>query len=97
MIQDTSFAATRALKGLNRDDFLDFAQWAFGADGLPKLQVMAYGDFSFGGRFAKHNVIFCRSPDGYRQLTRKDVPAWDLLQKNMDMLTACPHDRLMES
>jgi hypothetical protein len=26
-----------------------FSHWAFGADGIPSLQVLAYGDFSFKG------------------------------------------------
>lgn len=95
ILQDTSSVANRALKGKTRDAFFDFAQWAFSPDGLPQLQVMAYGDFSFDGRFAKYNVILCRSHDGYRPLTRKDVPAWDLLQANMDMLSACPYDPIM--
>jgi len=40
--------------------FLSFAKWAFGADGIPSLQVIAYGDFSFGSRFKLQNHIFCR-------------------------------------
>jgi hypothetical protein len=27
-------------------DVRDFAKWEFGADGLPELQVLAFGDFA---------------------------------------------------
>jgi hypothetical protein len=39
---------------------LPFAHWAFGADGIPSLQVLAYGDFSFEGRFGSKSHILCR-------------------------------------
>jgi hypothetical protein len=42
ILQDASFVS-RALKDKTQDAFLDFADWAFSADGLPKLQVVAYG------------------------------------------------------
>lgn len=41
-------------------NLLPFAHWAFGADGIPSLQVLAYGDFSFEDRFKWKNHIFCR-------------------------------------
>lgn len=41
-------------------NLLPFARWAFGADGIPSLQVLAYGDFSFDGRFEAKNHILCR-------------------------------------
>src|SRR6266498_2216571 len=43
-----------------RRNLLPFAHWAFGADGIPSLQVLAYGDFSFEGRFGSKNYILCR-------------------------------------
>ena len=45
--------------GIPRDE-LAFAHWAFGPDGLTTLQVLALGDFSFRGRFADDQVLFCR-------------------------------------
>ncbi len=42
------------------EDLLEFASWVFGNEGIPSLQVLAYGDFSFGGRFENHSFIFCR-------------------------------------
>jgi hypothetical protein len=41
-------------------NLLLFPQWAFGADGIPSIQVLAYGDFSFKGRFRWENHILCR-------------------------------------
>ncbi|KAH8679710.1 hypothetical protein BGZ60DRAFT_235687 [Tricladium varicosporioides] len=37
-----------------------FTNWAFGPDGLPMLEVLAFGDFSYDGRFRNHNHLFCR-------------------------------------
>ncbi|KAH8650229.1 hypothetical protein BGZ60DRAFT_569554 [Tricladium varicosporioides] len=37
-----------------------FANWAFGPDGLPMLEVLAFGDFSHDGRFHNHNRFYCR-------------------------------------
>jgi len=40
-------------------NLLPFAHWAFGADGIPSLQVLAYGDFSFEDRFGPSHIL-CR-------------------------------------
>jgi hypothetical protein len=40
---------------------LSLAQWAFGPSGLPELQILAYGDFSYDGRYEWQNRLFCRS------------------------------------
>jgi hypothetical protein len=40
-------------------DVLRFAHWAFGHNGVPSLQVLAYGDFSFRGRYASKTYILC--------------------------------------
>jgi hypothetical protein len=45
---------------------LEFADWAFGPDGLPKLDILAYGDFYHRGR--RPNVLLCRSRD-LKQIT----------------------------
>jgi hypothetical protein len=39
---------------------LKFDHWAFGAEGIPSLQVLAYGDFSFEGRFDYPRLLLCR-------------------------------------
>ncbi|KAI9784369.1 MAG: hypothetical protein M1816_000893 [Peltula sp. TS41687] len=38
----------------------EFAQWAFGPTGYPALQVLAYGDFSYEGRYERYNLLLCR-------------------------------------
>ncbi|KAL5339041.1 hypothetical protein BJX70DRAFT_388140 [Aspergillus crustosus] len=80
----------------NREAIYDLAQWAFSADGLPSLQVLAWGDFSFEGRYSKFNLLLCRSDNGYKTLTPSDIMAWDLVQDNIDMLAACPFDDILE-
>ncbi len=87
------------------------AQWAFGPGGLPGLQILAYGDFSHNGRYAEHNMLFCRKPpselsnDGsnldfqvaasFRCLTADDTYLQDLLSRNMEVLEACAVDNVM--
>jgi hypothetical protein len=74
----------------------EFADWAFGVDGFQNLQVLAFGDFSYDGRYSKYNVLLCRSEHGYQKLTRDQVPYWDLIQSHMDMLEACPYDNIFD-
>jgi len=38
----------------------EFTNWAFGPHGLPTLEVLAFGDFSYDGRFDVRNKLFCR-------------------------------------
>lgn len=38
----------------------DFADWAFGSTGLPKLQVLAFGDFSHEERHRKQRFLLRR-------------------------------------
>ncbi|KAJ5642576.1 hypothetical protein N7490_006576 [Penicillium lividum] len=42
------------------DDFISFAEWAFGNDGLPHLQVLALGDFSHGDRYRCQQFVVRR-------------------------------------
>jgi hypothetical protein len=83
---DTS---TRSLENKIDQDVLSFAEWAFSNDGLPELQVLAWGDFSYEGRYRKSTALFCRSHEGFRSLTRADVQSWGFVQENVDMLAAC--------
>ena len=79
------------------EEVYDFAQWAFSADGLPNLQVVVLGDFSYWGRYSKYNILLCRSENGYKTLTPSEVLPWDILQDNMDMLAACPFHDIIEN
>jgi hypothetical protein len=94
-------------------EVFDFAHWAFGPDGLPELEILAYGDFSYQGR--QPNILLCRSQDltetmtdrsegtgaahasnsPYRQVTRKDVRLWEMVQGHSDLLEACAEDYLL--
>ena len=40
---------------------LAFADWAFGPSGFCSLQILAYGDFSYSGRYAQQQFLFRRS------------------------------------
>ncbi|KAK2737364.1 Kynureninase (L-kynurenine hydrolase) [Myotisia sp. PD_48] len=49
------------LDELSRRQFLEFAEWAFGPDGLPQLQALACGDFSRYTSNAKYLMLVCRN------------------------------------
>jgi hypothetical protein len=40
--------------------FVKFAQWAFGPEGILSLRLLAYGDFSYNGRFGVATLLLCR-------------------------------------
>ncbi|EGD95445.1 hypothetical protein TESG_02926 [Trichophyton tonsurans CBS 112818] len=66
---------------------LEFAEWAFSDDGLPKLQVLVWGTLSREITFMNSQLYFCRTEDSFKTLTRADHYAWDILQANMDLLS----------
>jgi hypothetical protein len=86
----------------------DLAQWAFGPKGLLFLQVIAFGDFSYEGRYAQSNVFLCRNigphqvhgqdmaGQTFRHLSDDDQSLRDLLDKYSEILEACPADPLLE-
>lgn len=90
-------------------DLSDLASWAFGPDGLLNLQVLAYGDFSYQGRYIEDTFVFGRnrSANSLRGSTRsldKSSFGYSLLQKDErndvmalygDFLEACPVDALL--
>lgn len=51
----------RVRRLLNMMELLAFVKWAFSPNGLPNLQIFAYGDFS-QKRFAWSQLIFVRYP-----------------------------------
>lgn len=91
------------------DDVHQFANWAFGPDGLLGLRVLSFGDFSYQGR--RPNISFCRykrwcspkvckstscvSTQMYQRVTRDDVAEQEILQDNASFLEACPEDSLL--
>ncbi|KAL3471611.1 hypothetical protein BJX99DRAFT_250323 [Aspergillus californicus] len=77
-------------------EIYNFAEWAFSANGLPNLQVLACGDFSYTGRYEKFSHVLCKSGTGYQTLTPSEILSWNLVQDNMDMLAACPFDNILD-
>jgi hypothetical protein len=87
--------------------FGDFAQWVFGPKGILSLRLLAFGDFSYNGRFAAHNLLLCRMeqqpadiaiPESqrlyFRAVKADDRNVHELLSKHSDVLEACPIDSL---
>lgn len=75
--------------------FREFAQWVFGPQGLPSLQVLAYGDFSPEGRPIRANFLLGRSKEGaldegYRKITSNERLHKDILNKYGNALASCP-------
>ena len=72
------------------------ADWAFSPDGFPNLKILASGDFSHGDPFIDIHVLRCRkSSDSRNQTTwrtveQSDVSENELINANMDLLSACP-------
>ena len=88
----------------------DLASWAFGPNGLLNLHVLAYGDFSYQGRYIEDTFVFgrnkkfvkssrelplpLRESDFGYSLLRKDERN-DVLARYGDFLEACPVDSLV--
>ena len=80
------------------------AQQMFGPNGLPELQILAYGDFSYGSRFEDSSILICRNDVAsvkragrtvrlnFRKLQLEDLALQDLLSRHMPTLEACPVD-----
>jgi len=87
-----------------REELHDFAQWALGPDGFSSLRVIAFGDFSYGRRFSRTNVLLCKTQLeqqeaaglSFRRLRSDDQELLDLLEKYSNVLEACPTDSLFE-
>ncbi|KAF2174668.1 hypothetical protein K469DRAFT_756655 [Zopfia rhizophila CBS 207.26] len=87
--------ATESIEDEAGQDILKFARWASSSDGLQNLQVIAWGNFSYEGRYAQDNVLLCRKGAEFRPLTVADTYFWDLININMDMLATCPFDSIL--
>ena len=75
----------------------DLAQWAFGPNGISQLQVLAFGDFSYDGRFPKKSILFCRqilqpSKTTWRLAKKDETAIFEGIDRPMDFLGACPRD-----
>jgi hypothetical protein len=73
-----------------RFGLLDFVRWTFGPQGLPDLQIIAYGDFSAQGRYARFNSLFRGDRDGlFCELTKKAASGWPLIEKHRGARALC--------
>lgn len=79
-------------------ELFEFARWAFGSNGLPRLQILAFGDFSYDVRHLREHVVLCRqrigSRHGFRLASRENVISLGGIDKPFDFLGACPKDPL---
>lgn len=77
--------------GLNKIN--GFANWVFGLHGISGLLVLAFGDFTL---LRGRNFLFCRNEvvgigqPVFRDLTPSDSALWELVEQNMDALSAWP-------
>jgi hypothetical protein len=89
------------------DSLENLAQWAFGPEGLLYLEVIAFGDFSYEGRYAKSQVFLVRNlvksnpEDGVEQRTFRHMLRTDRWQKmliddNYTALAALPAGPILE-
>lgn len=99
-------SGSESSSGNNRPRYIpekldEFAQWAFGPDGLRSLQILAFGDFSCNEQYPKVNSLFCRnncsitketgSPTrNYRFVTKSDRSLMEFLRECYDFGRACP-------
>ena len=81
----------------------DLARWAFGPRGLPNLKLLAYGDFSYDGRYRGQCFLLCRSDtsnenaDGFRPVRENDYALRDgIIKQYEDLLGVCPAELILE-
>ncbi|KAL5335935.1 hypothetical protein BJX70DRAFT_373963 [Aspergillus crustosus] len=78
-----------------------FLEWNLGPDGLPNLDIVAFGDFFYVSTEGESTALYCRdrngeiatdgdgsaeSGKGYRVLTKEDSEIWEFYQSNLHML-----------
>jgi len=92
-------------------ELFSFANWAFGPEGFPELDIVAFGDFSYRGRFSRKNLLLCRDKSSsspanldstqqgtaltFRNMREDDRALWGLLKRNADFLEACPAETIL--
>jgi len=82
---------------VERNEIDEFANWVFGPGGLPRLQVFAYGDFTFPNEGT--SVLYCRNDVGsetaqgvyFKELDSSNVALWEWVGGNWDTLSACAY------
>ena len=80
---------------VTKEELYDFAEWAFGPDGIVSLEVIAYGDFAFPEMCRDGNALLCRTVNGqsssslFQVLGEDNEALWEWTQSHMDALSAC--------
>lgn len=86
------------------DDLRQFADWAFGPNGVASLRLLAYGDFSCRGRFADdcfmlRRALLTNGNESPYQLyfpdVQRDLDLEELLNRHAEFLEACPTNTLL--
>ncbi|KAF2966481.1 hypothetical protein GQX73_g7100 [Xylaria multiplex] len=83
-----------ALQGL-RGRFRRFLEWAFGLDGLPSLQIVAFGDFAVSDAYSEYNIIACRDTKqstNFQIISPFHPKMLTILSEYRDVLGACPSE-----
>lgn len=73
-----------------------FAEWAFGPEGPPLLEAIAYGDFAHGGQAHMENLILCPTRDWFQTLHMGDDKWRIIFNKYRNVLEACPTEPLLK-
>ena len=95
------------------DEYLGFAEWAFGPTGIRNLKVLAIGDFSFRNRYFNQQILLWRNSkfpvkkthslhpihSDYFHVASVDDFSFreDISGEEFDFLGACPEESLMDS
>jgi len=81
-----------------RPELRQFANWAFGPNGIPSLHVIALGDYAHGGRACWNNFFLCKcKEDGkrFRRLDNYETSVADIRDEYRELLEACPVETLL--
>ena len=88
------------LKALN-EHLPELAKWVIGPEGFPNLQILAYGNFVYPGKFetqtavigrnyGDHSTLIAASTKRFKLLDEDDIVSQGLLRKYRETLEACP-------
>ncbi|GAB1316467.1 hypothetical protein MFIFM68171_06677 [Madurella fahalii] len=91
----------QVLQGILNPSLHRLAEWAFGPQGIPSLQLIAFGDFAYRRNgWSLHNIFVCRSADkgsgdrAYRVFGARDKEHEDewapIVAPYWPFLEACP-------